>query len=541
MSFFDQQRVRLLDRLVLLSISVSFPLIFIDAITKLYALVIVNAIATFGLFIPILWLQSKGRYALARVMFMLGTTVIITAATIYSFQFGRFNEVENILTGFSAISIFLFDKRRKVIAYLGYVFLVIWLKWYRDIVILDKELVDFYLTTINTIILFIAVYFFVEIYREALQKELLKSNELNQELLNEKKEVERTRGMLYNMIDNIPLFLAMMDKDGNFLAMNKQFAAAMGMDERYMMGQNYQDLLPQLMIDQMEVRLREGLRGSEAEFDEPMTFPNGGTIQVFGQIVPLFNDMGVYGLTMFMADVGDLKEKELKLQQLNDTKNKLFSIIAHDLKNPINLLQGLVHISNDGGFEEDEQEIFIDRIQKNLGSVNHMMENLLLWARSQLDGYKIDKSICMMYDEFLLVWKIYKENALKKGINLESKIPKNHQVLMDRNHLQMILRNLLNNAIKFTPEGGSINIKTQKRNGSICLEISDTGKGMDEATQQAILKGQFVHSEYGTEGESGTGLGLSLCTEMLYQNNGQLELESVEGEGTTFRLLIPTV
>ena len=541
LTFFDQQRVRLLYRLVLLSGAISLTLIIIDLVTALYMLAAVNAVALLFIFTPALLLQNYHRYTLARLLFMSGTTALIVYGTISAMHEGRNNETENILIGFSAISIFLLEGRKKILTYLSFVFLVVFLKWYKEIFLLEKQQIDFLLVTVNTVILFIALYFFVEIYRSALQTELAHSHELNQELKQGKQEVELTRGMLYNMIDNIPLFLAMLDNKGQFLVMNKQFAAVMGMDERNMRGKNYREVLPQMAVDQMDLRIHEGLRGNEAEFDERMIFPNGETIQVFGQVVPLFNDMGVYGLTLFLTDVGDLKEKELKLQRLNDTKNKLFSIIAHDLKNPINLLQGLVHISKDGGFEEDEQEIFIDRIQKNLSSVSHMMENLLLWARSQLDGYRIDRSICILYEEFLTVWKIYREMAEKKGLEVATNIPKMHEVLMDKNHLQMILRNLLNNAIKFTPSGGQITISSKKQADKVIVEISDTGKGMDETTRQAILNRQFVHSEYGTEGESGTGLGLSLCMEMLSLNHGKLELLSKEDEGTTFRLVLPGV
>lgn len=527
--------------MVLLTGSISAVLIIVDLLFQLYLLAFVNTLVILFVFAPVIWLQKKEQYSWARLVFMLGTSALISYGTYSAMMDGRFNETENILVGFSAICIFLLDKKKKIIVYLGFIATVIFFKWYKEIYLLEKETIDFLLTSINTLILFIALYFFVDIYRSALNKELSKSKALNDQLSSGKKEVEQARGMLYNMIDNIPLFLAMLDSDGNFLVMNKQFAAVMGLDELQVRGKNYREALPQLVVNQMDLRIHEGLRGNEAEFDEMMQFPNGDSVQVFGQVVPLFNDMGVYGLTLFMTDVADLKEKEIKLQQLNDTKNKLFSIIAHDLKNPINLLQGLVHLSKDGGLEKEEQEIFIDRIQKNLGSVSHMMENLLLWAKSQLDGYKIDRSMCILYEDFQAVWQVYREIAEKKEIQVTTKIVKSHEVMMDKNHLQMILRNLLNNSIKFTAAGGKIEVSSKKAKNNIIVEITDTGQGMDEETRMAILNQQFVHSEYGTEGESGTGLGLSLCLEMLKQNNGAMELESTEGEGTTFRLILPGI
>jgi PAS domain S-box-containing protein len=541
LSFFDQQRIRLLDRLVMVSIIISLGLCLTDLATGIYAQALINVLTICVVFIPVYLFHSHKKYRTARFYFIVFTTVVVTLATLEAYSAERFTDTENILIGFSAISIFLLDKYRKVLIYSTFIVIVLVLKYHKEVMLLEMGIKDYFLLSINYLVLFFAIFFFVEIFRNAVMVELGFSQQLNDELQKGKKEVEATRSMLYNMIDNIPLLLAMIDSDGSFLAMNKSVSTMLGIDERKLVGLKYKDTLPKELLIQFESRLDDGLRGMECDFDEQVEFPTGEKIQLLGQIIPLFNDNGVYGMTIFGTDIGDLKEKEQRLEQLNQTKNKLFSIIAHDLKNPINLLHGLVHLSHDGDMTDEEQSIFIDRIQKNLGSVSHMLENLLTWAKSQLDGYKIQRTIISIKDEFTTVWQVYEEIASNKELEVAADIPDSHEVLMDSNHLNMILRNLLSNAIKFTGNKGSISIKSKKKKGHIVFSIADSGVGMNKQTLEAIQNRQFVHSEYGTDGESGTGLGLSLCMEMLEQNGGSLQVASKEGEGTTFKLVLPSV
>ena len=541
LSFYDQQRIHLLDRLVLIAILLCAIIVILDVWLGVLVAALFNVLIILIVFVPVLYLQEKEKYSHARAHFVIGTSLVVTLMVFHAYESGRFVDTENVMIGFSALSIFLLERYKKILIYSVFVFWIMTLKAIKSFVYLDVTGVEFALSTINYMVVMLAIFFFVEIFRKALLTELNNSKKLNEELQSGKIEVEYTRGMLYNMIDNIPLLLAMMDNQGRFLAMNKQFATAMRIDERKMIGLNYSEVLSSEILARFDSRLQEGIRGYETEFDELIHFPNGQSQHVLGQIIPLFNDSGVYGLTVFATDVSDLKEKEQRLEQLNQTKNKLFSIIAHDLKNPINLLQGLVHISKDGLMTPEENQLFIDRIQKNLGSVSHMLENLLVWAKSQLDGYRIQRTVTNVRDEFLSVWEVYKEMAENKDLIVNWEIPATHEVLMDKNHLNMIIRNLINNAIKFTARGGKITITSQKYAGQITLRLSDTGKGMDQETVKAILSRQFVHSEYGTEGESGTGLGLSLCMEMLHQNDGVMQVQSKEGVGTTFKLLLPAV
>lgn len=534
-----QQRVKMLDRLTLVCFCVGLALIVVDIITQVYEQALLNLMIIVLAFVPVLLLQKQKKYSWALAHFMVVTTAFILLGTFLALKAGRLTDTENILIGFSAVGIFLMDRTKKIFTYALFICTVLGVKAYKAFYIIDQDIVEFTLVCVNYLLLFLAIYFFLEVYRNALTTELNTSQRLNEELTKGKKEVEQTRGMLSNMVDNIPLMLAMLDNRGRFLSMNKQFAHAMGYDERQMLGKNYLDILPSKIKAQLVPRLASGLMGEELDFDELIQFPSGQEVQALGQVVPLFNDMGVYGLTVIISDIGELKEKERNLENINETKNKLFSIIAHDLRNPLNLLHGLVQLNKTIGLEPDQQEMFIDRIQKNLSSVNHMLENLLQWARSQLEGYSINPERVNLNLEVDRVCTVYQESANNKMVSLETAVSSDHFVEMDKNHLNMIIRNILNNAIKFSNAGGSIKLFSEAVDGTIYLRISDSGVGMDSSRVKSILSKQFVHSEYGTEGESGTGLGLALSMEMLNQNNAHLELTSQPGAGSTFSLKLP--
>ncbi len=237
----------------------------------------------------------------------------------------------------------------------------------------------------------------------------------------------------------------------------------------------------------------------------------------------------------------ELEIKEKRLTELNDTKNKLFSVVAHDLKNPLNLLYGLVQMSNDGNFSGPELKSHNERIQKNLHSVNHMLNNVLIWAKSQLDGYKIQKEIIVL--EYLVeeVIIFYSEMAESKDLTFKTDIKSDLAVLVDQNLLKIALRNVINNAIKYSHEGGQIKIYEKIHGDDVFLCVEDQGVGMTKEIISKIRSEEMIDSEYGTGGEAGTGLGLKLCNEMLKMNDSELLIDSEPGHGTKMKIKLALV
>ncbi|MCC6683880.1 MAG: PAS domain-containing sensor histidine kinase [Bacteroidia bacterium] len=269
----------------------------------------------------------------------------------------------------------------------------------------------------------------------------------------------------------------------------------------------------------------------------------GDTIWVDATISAIRNESGE--LTYFVGictDITKRKEQELELAALNATKDKLFSIIAHDLRNPLNVISGLVNIlAND--FEKEEQrgeskQILSMLSQSTLGA-NILLENLLQWARAQTNTI----SFCPTKTElkFIADDLIHQLAGMAgaKNISLTSSVKSERTYLLDWQMISTILRNLISNAIKFTPKGGSIELNIRAGEKEVVFEVKDNGIGMDKTRVDHLFDINRIQITAGTANEKGTGLGLLVCNEFTKAHGGTLTVTSEPGKGSTFTLRIP--
>ena len=229
-----------------------------------------------------------------------------------------------------------------------------------------------------------------------------------------------------------------------------------------------------------------------------------------------------------------------KLQVLNATKDKLFSIIGHDLKGPLNSLTSFSHLllHHIDSISKDEIKMLSLDIDKSLKNLFNLLENLLEWSRSQTG------SIDFKPEEFDLA-TVLKENedllrgqAQNKKITLVNENKVSLPVKVHRHSINTVVRNLLSNAIKFTKEGGTITMDAKERGNQFTISVTDTGVGMSpEAIEKLFLLGT-KHSTLGTAKEKGTGLGLMLCKDFVEKNGGTIHVESTEGVGSKFYFTI---
>jgi signal transduction histidine kinase len=231
-----------------------------------------------------------------------------------------------------------------------------------------------------------------------------------------------------------------------------------------------------------------------------------------------------------------LSQANAELQKLNATKDKLFSVIAHDLSAPFNSLLGFsdLLVNHYGSLDRDKIIEYLNLIRNSSETAYALLQNLLLWARSQTDriSYQPDNIRVKSLLEEILV--LNKANLLAKKINVHTDCIDEVTVYADSTMLKTILRNLLNNAIKFTPQKGSIFLEVLPGKARVTISVRDTGTGMKKEMIEKILSEDTVHSEQGTQGEQGSGLGLILCKEFLRINSSKLEISSAEGKGSTF-------
>lgn len=231
-----------------------------------------------------------------------------------------------------------------------------------------------------------------------------------------------------------------------------------------------------------------------------------------------------------------------ELKKLNESKDKIFSVIGHDLKSPIASLQGLIDLTIEGELSEQELKEWIKLLSLKVKSIQEMLNNLLYWAKNNLNDFTHQPRqiiLSALIDQKIEIWESI---AKEKEIEIIHHKKEDISVYFDPDHLRIILRNLIANAIKFTNRGGEITIYYKQRMNQVLLFIKDNGVGIpqEKLDKLFLVYGNDI-SGYGTQNESGTGIGLSLVSGFLKSNGGSIEVESELGKGTTFKLIIPAV
>ena len=234
-----------------------------------------------------------------------------------------------------------------------------------------------------------------------------------------------------------------------------------------------------------------------------------------------------------------LSQKNLK--ELIQTRDKFFSIISHDLRSPVNSLTGFLQvlIRHSEAFTKEEIVQFATKLDKSVANLKDLLENLLTWSRAQTGGIEFHPEVLDLREIAEANTELLKNSASAKLLKLQLQAEGDTRVKADKNMVLFVLRNLLANAIKFTPKNGQITIQVVPKTHYVQISVSDTGIGMSEETQQKLFRIDVSHSQKGTDNEEGTGLGLILCKEFVEKNKGEIWVESQEGKGSTFHFTLP--
>jgi signal transduction histidine kinase len=263
------------------------------------------------------------------------------------------------------------------------------------------------------------------------------------------------------------------------------------------------------------------------------------------RLVPYSSDKYVFSfneITLRKRIENKLIDSQLKLRELNKEKDLLMSIIAHDLKNPFNIINGFCSVLLNSGkkFSEEKKEEIIKHIYTASISGNALLENLLEWAKTQSERIIYAPQQIDIYEVTDLIIHFYAVNIINKKLIIDNTIKPNTMVYADKNMLSTVLRNLVSNAIKFTPEHGTITLASKvKKNNVIEVTIKDSGIGLSETQKSNLFKVGKNFTSQGTQGEKGTGLGLLLCKEFIEKQKGSIRVESEKGTGSKFIFSLP--
>ncbi len=231
------------------------------------------------------------------------------------------------------------------------------------------------------------------------------------------------------------------------------------------------------------------------------------------------------------------QEKE-KQEKINHFKDKLFSIISHDLRNPLASLKGGLELLKEDFLSTQDKNHLIERLSSDLQATSYLLDNLLNWTRTQMQGLKINATEVNLSNLIEENFNLFRPHAENKKISLQSNVPADVYVWADIEMTKLIVRNLIHNAIKYTSFMGVVRVSTFFVDTYVIIAVQDTGRGMSKEEQEKLF-GIEHFSKQGTSNEKGSGLGLLLVKDFVEKNHGTIWVESIENEGSTFSFTLP--
>jgi len=257
-----------------------------------------------------------------------------------------------------------------------------------------------------------------------------------------------------------------------------------------------------------------------------------------GKFATTFSDITIRKLAEEKINI-----KNEALQKLNAEKDKFFSIIAHDLRNPLSSFLGLTQIMAEqlSSFTKEQAQEIAESMRNSASNLYRLLENLLQWSQIQRGAIQFNPVVIKLLPVVNESISMISESANAKHVEIINKVQEGLTVFADNNILQTVIRNLVSNAVKFTPKGGEVRL-TAKTNDDNNIEISvqDSGIGMSQTQLDNLFRIDVQTNRKGTEEEPGTGLGLVLCKEFIEKHDGRIWVESDEGKGSTFSFTLPS-
>lgn len=353
-----------------------------------------------------------------------------------------------------------------------------------------------------------------------------------------------------DMMEHINMVSVMLDVWGNITFANDYLLRLTGWKSDEIVGRNWFDvfILPGATV---RTDLFKGVDAGELplHYENEILTRSGERRLIHWSNTILRNSKGaVEGLAGVGVDITDSKkaetallESKASLVELNATKDKFFSIIAHDLKSPFNSILGLSNLLEEQVREKnyDGIEEFATLIQNSSQLAYNLLKNLLEWSRSQTGKLEFSPEYLEIGSLINEAIGVLAHAAQQKSIHIRSKLPGNLIVFADRSMISSVLRNLISNAIKFTKPDGQIVISTERAKSEVIISIADTGVGIAPKDIAKLFRIDENHTTLGTQNEKGTGLGLILCKEFVERHNGKIWAESEPEKGSRFQFSIP--
>ncbi len=387
--------------------------------------------------------------------------------------------------------------------------------------------------------------------RQELENQIAELKEQNKILrLNSLRDMEKEQDENYThtIFNNMGDSVFVKDDQSRLLLVNDSFCTIFGLPRSEILGKTLAEHVPPeererfLKIDQEVIE-----NGLEKINEETLTI--GDKTRTISTRKSRFVDKkgekylvgAIRDMTEQKKAEQDLKESEAKFRALNDTKDKLFSIIGHDLRNPFNNILVLSDLLTDSLKTKDVStcEQYVELINSTAKNTLLLLENLMNWAQTQTGQIQYFSQKINLTSTIQEIIELSNSIAKTKGISLNQVESETVEVYSDEKILKTVLRNLISNAIKFTHHGGNIDVITTQHQNEIAISISDNGVGMDQETTKKLFTATTNVSERGTSNEKGSGFGLIICKEFVEKLGGTIWVESRLGKGSDFKFTLP--
>ncbi|HBI88906.1 MAG TPA: hypothetical protein DDY75_13725 [Sphingobacterium sp.] len=244
-------------------------------------------------------------------------------------------------------------------------------------------------------------------------------------------------------------------------------------------------------------------------------------------------------LDIIYKNIKKIEQQRRNLESMNRDKEKIFSIIAHDIKSPFANLEALVFMFRNQMLDSTNSQEYIQQIFQQITQQNQALDDLLQWGSSSMQGINTKASPQLIKPIIQQIVEVFNENAQSKQLKINIDIPNNTQIIANRDHTIIILRNLISNAIKFSYVSGNINIYTSMDETYTHIHIQDEGIGINPS-KSAVLFNEIQQKSFGTEDEPGSGVGLVLCKDLFERNKGVVNIQSTPNKGSVFTVGLPS-
>jgi len=244
-------------------------------------------------------------------------------------------------------------------------------------------------------------------------------------------------------------------------------------------------------------------------------------------------------LDIIYKNIKKIEQQRRNLESMNRDKEKIFSIIAHDIKSPFANLEALVFMFRNQMLDSTNSQEYIQQIFQQITQQNQALDDLLQWGSSSMQGINTKASPQLIKPIIQQIVEVFNENAQSKQLKINIDIPNNTQIIANRDHTIIILRNLISNAIKFSYVSGNINIYTSMDETYTHIHIQDEGIGINPS-KSAVLFNEIQQKSFGTEDEPGSGVGLVLCKDLIERNKGVVNIQSTPNKGSVFTVGLPS-